>query len=434
MTDVADTIGRRLRAARESKGVSIEDAAFETRIHASYLRGLENDDYSAFASSTYAKSFLTLYSRYLGVDASEALHYFEGSEGIRLAGAAVLPTLSSAVSISPREAKRAARPVRVQTESPGFAPVLLGLLVLGLVAGIPLLWFLGKDADSLDEVTTKAKALTAARQENALTTAANTAAAAVSDPASAAPPPPAPMAASAPAPAPGPAAPAASSTERPGRRSVAADWVLGGAPESPASAKPAPAASSPSPATTLAAVAPASATSGLANLAPAPLRAVPASSGSSGPDSGPSGSGAASPSRPGTAGQAAAIQASPIETGSLPDRSETVPSTPLATPVTPTESNPAPGQASGADAPPPVIRATPLIAVPVAIPSEAGAGEGDPSETGTESETGASSGGEDADRNRSAGRMSGVESTDSGDRKETSLVDRKNRFPRALNP
>ena len=85
---MAETIGSRLKAARESKGMSIDDVAFETRIRGTYLKCLEADDYSQFASTTYAKSFLTLYSRFLEVEVDEAMHFFKGRDEIHLSGKA----------------------------------------------------------------------------------------------------------------------------------------------------------------------------------------------------------------------------------------------------------------------------------------------------------------------------------------------------------
>lgn len=67
------SLGQRLRAARETRGLTLEDAAHFTRIPAERLRHLEADNYAAFGSMTYARSFLKLYSRYLRVDASEIL-------------------------------------------------------------------------------------------------------------------------------------------------------------------------------------------------------------------------------------------------------------------------------------------------------------------------------------------------------------------------
>lgn len=163
---MAETIGSRLRAARESKGMSIEDVAFETRIRSSYLKCLEANDYSQFASTTYAKSFLTLYSRFLEVEVDEAMHYFNGRDEIHLAGpssylAAVQPIESVTAPMVTRthETDEDGTTVVVERERPGIAPVFLGVIVVLLISAIPLLWFLGREADSIDDVTTKAKEL-----------------------------------------------------------------------------------------------------------------------------------------------------------------------------------------------------------------------------------------------------------------------------------
>ena len=67
------TIGQLLTAAREERGLSIEDAAHETRIPAQRLRFLETDNYAAFGNMTYARSFIRQYSQFLDVDASAVL-------------------------------------------------------------------------------------------------------------------------------------------------------------------------------------------------------------------------------------------------------------------------------------------------------------------------------------------------------------------------
>jgi cytoskeletal protein RodZ len=67
------TFGQMLTAAREKRGLSIEDAAHETRIPAQRLRYLESGNVAAFGSMTYARSFIRQYSEYLGVDASSML-------------------------------------------------------------------------------------------------------------------------------------------------------------------------------------------------------------------------------------------------------------------------------------------------------------------------------------------------------------------------
>ena len=67
------SLGQRLRAARESRGISLADAAHKTRIPAQRLQHLEAENYASFGSMTYARSFLKLYSDFLGVDASGVL-------------------------------------------------------------------------------------------------------------------------------------------------------------------------------------------------------------------------------------------------------------------------------------------------------------------------------------------------------------------------
>lgn len=67
------TLGQRLKAARETRGLSLADAAHETRIPMQRLQHLESENLAAFGSMTYARSFLKLYSDFLGVDASAVL-------------------------------------------------------------------------------------------------------------------------------------------------------------------------------------------------------------------------------------------------------------------------------------------------------------------------------------------------------------------------
>lgn len=64
-----EQIGAQLRAARESAGLGLEDVVFRTRIPRSVLESLEVEDFSAFVSPVYARSFLAQYSGFLNVDA-----------------------------------------------------------------------------------------------------------------------------------------------------------------------------------------------------------------------------------------------------------------------------------------------------------------------------------------------------------------------------
>lgn len=71
MDSPSHPINEQLQQARERAGLSIDDVHFKTRLPKSVLLALEAGDFEIFSSPTYARSFLTQYSEYLGVDASE---------------------------------------------------------------------------------------------------------------------------------------------------------------------------------------------------------------------------------------------------------------------------------------------------------------------------------------------------------------------------
>lgn len=71
------TAGERLREERERRGLTIEEAARLTKIRPAQIRSLEDNDFGSFPGLIYAKSFLKLYSRFLKVDVSDTLEFFE---------------------------------------------------------------------------------------------------------------------------------------------------------------------------------------------------------------------------------------------------------------------------------------------------------------------------------------------------------------------
>lgn len=77
MQDDDRQIGEILRAARESSGLSVEDIVFRTGLPRSAVLALEAEDFSAFASPVYARSFLSQYSDFLNVDAHGWLEALE---------------------------------------------------------------------------------------------------------------------------------------------------------------------------------------------------------------------------------------------------------------------------------------------------------------------------------------------------------------------
>lgn len=70
---MASTIGQDLKRARLAKTLSLEDVSHATKIPLAGLDAMERDDFTVFPNATYGRSFLNIYSRHLGVDASAAV-------------------------------------------------------------------------------------------------------------------------------------------------------------------------------------------------------------------------------------------------------------------------------------------------------------------------------------------------------------------------
>ncbi len=63
-----ESLGDKLRKAREASGVSIEDVSFRAKIPRPVIEALEAEDFGFFTSPLYARSFLKQYGEYIGVD------------------------------------------------------------------------------------------------------------------------------------------------------------------------------------------------------------------------------------------------------------------------------------------------------------------------------------------------------------------------------
>lgn len=70
---MANSLGEKLRQAREDRGISISEVAEQTRISSLYLEGIEADDYRALPGGIFNKGFVKSYAKCVGVDEQEAL-------------------------------------------------------------------------------------------------------------------------------------------------------------------------------------------------------------------------------------------------------------------------------------------------------------------------------------------------------------------------
>ena len=69
-------LGETLRAQREKKGITLEQAASDTRIREKFLKALEDSDYQTLPGTVYTKGFLRNYAEYLELDTEELVVQF----------------------------------------------------------------------------------------------------------------------------------------------------------------------------------------------------------------------------------------------------------------------------------------------------------------------------------------------------------------------
>jgi len=74
-------LGDALRLQREAMGVTLPQAAEDTRIRGKFLLAIESGDYQSLPGTVYTKGFLRNYAGYLNLDAEEMLALYTGERG-----------------------------------------------------------------------------------------------------------------------------------------------------------------------------------------------------------------------------------------------------------------------------------------------------------------------------------------------------------------
>ena len=70
-------VGAGLQAAREAKGLSLQDVAAATRVHWRYLASIESMDVEKLPSRPFAIGYVRAYARVLGIDEEQAIARFK---------------------------------------------------------------------------------------------------------------------------------------------------------------------------------------------------------------------------------------------------------------------------------------------------------------------------------------------------------------------
>lgn len=76
MESIEAAIGRTFQNTREAQGISIYEAAEDTKINAQTLREMEEGDFSGIPAPVYARGFIRTYADYLGLDAAEMVRKY----------------------------------------------------------------------------------------------------------------------------------------------------------------------------------------------------------------------------------------------------------------------------------------------------------------------------------------------------------------------
>lgn len=75
-------LGELLRTQRERKGITLEQAAADTRIREKFLAALEAGDYQSLPGAVYTRGFLRNYAEYLDLDQEDLVVQFQQERGL----------------------------------------------------------------------------------------------------------------------------------------------------------------------------------------------------------------------------------------------------------------------------------------------------------------------------------------------------------------
>jgi len=127
---MSQTLGEKLRQAREERGISIAEVAEQTRISPFYIESIERDDYKPLPGGIFNKGFVKSFAKYVDIDEQQAL--------------ADYTSLISAVQPADEDEPRSYRPEVLTDDNSGrsmaptiiMAVVILALMTAGILFGL----------------------------------------------------------------------------------------------------------------------------------------------------------------------------------------------------------------------------------------------------------------------------------------------------------
>lgn len=126
-------IGATLHDARNRRKLDLMRVETDTKIRTKYLRALENEEWDLLPGPTYVKTFLRTYAEYLGLDAKLLVEEYKQ----RYERPAPQDLTPFSTNLGSRRERRRARGPLI---SPGVIAGICFVALIGLLAGIGLLW------------------------------------------------------------------------------------------------------------------------------------------------------------------------------------------------------------------------------------------------------------------------------------------------------
>jgi cytoskeleton protein RodZ len=138
--EMADGIGRTLRKARTDRGVDLSEVERATKIRAKFLEAMEEDRWEQLPAPAYARGFLDIYARYLGLDREALLEQYSDTVEAERKGHEPIPE-SVIKPGSLRQHRSIGRTRSIKWGPVGkvaagvLAIAIVGLVIVGLVGG-----------------------------------------------------------------------------------------------------------------------------------------------------------------------------------------------------------------------------------------------------------------------------------------------------------
>jgi transcriptional regulator with XRE-family HTH domain len=122
------SVGETLSHARRSLGLSLDDVSADTRIRASVVASIENDEFGPCGGAVYARGHIRSIARVLGIDADPLIAEFDAAHPVEL------PPVAATVAPQPTDPELLSRSARHRPNwTAAMATALAGICVFALV-------------------------------------------------------------------------------------------------------------------------------------------------------------------------------------------------------------------------------------------------------------------------------------------------------------